>query len=229
MPDNVENPEVGQEPQTTEPQVSEPKAPEPQATEPQIDPQAIAEQVAQRLQQQQQPQLSPEQIREMLAVYEVTPEQLQTLGYDAESAKTAAQFYNQLVQGTAKHAVALAALQMAQLRQELLQQLEPLRQFYMEAQEQRLREEFFQKYPDMKPYEPVLEVAYERRLKGQRFNSKEEAFKALYAEAKELLSRLPGAGQPNKPSTVSTGGQTVPQSSQSSEDEQKRIIKLLFG
>lgn len=163
--------------------------------------------------------MTQEELERRLNVYRVNEQDLQTLGYPAEVLPQAAQFHNKFAEGAVRWASTLAAVQVAQMRQQLMQELGPMVKFAQEAQERQLREEFIGQNEDLKGYEPLLEALYTQlKAQGTSFPSKEAAFKTIATLARQTIAKLPGQGgggaasttgsAKTKMATVTTGGQS---------------------
>jgi signal transduction histidine kinase len=204
-----------------------------------------------------QPQLSQEQINQMLNVYSVPPtvavRLAKALGIDAtpEQATELATALNEMLEAKTRQAVTMAAVQIEALKRNdlaaLQQQLHPVLNLAYQQEKARLQDEFMTTYPDTKGYEPVLEMIYnDMNGRGVKFNSKDEAFKAVYGQFKAVVAKLPGgsaatgatnaggngaarAASSQRMSTVSTGGQTGAGQRGTTMSAQESLARKLFG
>lgn len=171
------------------------------------------------------PEMSMEEFNRVMNVLNITPEYAQKLGLNPEAAPV----LQELFQGIAKQAVTMATYQINQARQELETRfnagLTPLQQHIQKQVEGQAKDEFMKAYPDLKGFEPVLELVYaQMKTEGYQAKTKEEAFKAVADRAQTMIKTLPGmtavpvgtvkqAGQPtpgqgaHRMSTLSGGGQ----------------------
>lgn len=171
-----------------------------------------------------EPKMTQEEFDKHFNVVKVTKERLQKMyGWDDETlTDERISEFQQLQQDVVRQAVTMAAYQIRAAQEQMMQQMSPALTYARQQQEQVLREEFFTQNPDLKDYEPLLVEIKERLVASGFQGTKEEAFKRISEQAKQVLSKLPGIqlGNPQsgnnnqqlpKPahrmSTVSAGGQ----------------------
>lgn len=177
------------------------------------------------VQPQQQQQYTQEDFDRAFNVVKVTPEVLAKFGLPATP--EAAVAFGELTQAIVRQAVTMASYQVENTKRQLLEQFSqeygPARQFAIEQQEQRLKEEFFTSHPDLKGYDPLLVQVKDQLLReGQDFKGDKQAvFKAVADRTRAIIKSLPGLNGQNqqqqpqngsprptgKMSTVSAGGQ----------------------
>lgn len=194
-----------------------------------MDPAAIKALVAEVFQQSRPPapkedpfdvsKLSPEQFNQKFNVYTPSADLLRRLRSDDEAEALAA--VNELVTGSVKQAVTMAQFHGQAAVNPLAEQVQTLQQHYAQVRESEAAQRFSKQYPDLVPWEPIVQAVKERLARevqsGQRqpFASEEAVFKALAEQTRELVKKIPGgsggtATQPRstqRPSTVTTGGQ----------------------
>ena len=160
-------------------------------------------------------ELTQEEIDKRLNVFRATEEHMQRLGLDPK----AAGHFNEIVSAIVKQAVTMAYVTMEGTKRELTERIEPLSKYMSEAREERLRTEFFSENEDLKQFEPLARAVWvQLNANGAKFASKEEAFKAVAEQTRQLLAKMqPGQGggngtatpatnAPRKMPTVTTGG-----------------------
>jgi len=160
-------------------------------------------------------QMTQEELDKAMNVFRVTPQHMKALGLSEE----AAEYMNEIVTGAVRQAVTMAMLAQRKLQTDLEGRLTPLQKYMNEANEQKLRAEFFSKHEDLKDVETLVEAVYSRlSTSGVQFKTKDEAFKAIADQTRQLLAKLRPVGQggggdggtatkpANKMSTVTTGG-----------------------
>lgn len=125
-----------------------------------------------------------------------------------------------LLQGSARQAAAIADYQMKLIQQQLLSQITPLHRYMSAQNEQAARVEFFEKYKDLKPYEPLVEAIVQKVKETGFKGTKQQGFEFVAKQARAVIAGLPNgkpaAGQqqqttqqpakPSKMSALSTGG-----------------------
>jgi hypothetical protein len=186
------------------------------------------------------PRMTQEELNRMLNVFQVSPDHATKLGLSAESAPV----LNELLQAAVKQAVTMAAYQMEAIRRQQEQKfdtrLTPLQQYMQQRQEAQYREQFYKDYPEFKGFEPLVESTYKSMLtEGVRFDTPEEALKAIAERTRKVKTSLPGfseaeqqqkkaaATPKQKMSTLSGAGQLGGEESGASSH--KNTAKWLFG
>lgn len=169
---------------------------------------------------QQPRQLSQEEINKAMAVFNADKRYVERLGLrfeQPEQYEEAVAALNEMLDGKTRQAVTMSSWVVENLKRQIQSELEPLRQFVSQAREQQLRQEFFKGNEDLKQFEPLVEAVYTRLTNaGKTFASKEEAFKVVAEQARQLLAKIqPGQGgdgggtattAPRRMPTVTTGG-----------------------
>lgn len=149
-------------------------------------------------------------------VFQPTPELLAEIGLP-NTPQTVAAFQAKIVTPIVRQAVTMAAYQLEKVKQELtehvktqLQQYEPARQMAVERYEEAAKGRFFEKYQDLKGYEPILMEIKDRLVsQGTRFKDEDEAFKAIADHAKTIIGKIGGLGNGNGGQTATNGQQTT--------------------
>jgi hypothetical protein len=154
--------------------------------------------------------LSQEEYDKIFERYNVTPEFAEKLGLQPQ----AAEMLNQLVQGIAKHADRLAQYRAFELQNKIStywkgyqnEHLDPVLTAHRSAHEQKMESEFFETHADLKEVRPLLlEIKNNMVSRGEKFNTKQEVFKALAERARGILSKIPGSNN----GTVGNNGQST--------------------
>jgi len=152
----------------------------------------------QQAQPQQQQPLTQEEFDKTFNIVRPTKDQWEALRGEDEAAALSA--LTNMLHGTSKQAVTLAQYALQQEVQKLTQQFAPALQYAQAQEMERMKGEFFEQYPDLKGYEPLLTEIRDRLVaQGTQFPDKATAFKTVAEEAKKVLAKLPGAqaaGQP---------------------------------
>jgi hypothetical protein len=169
--------------------------------------------------QPQQPQLSQAEINKMLAVFNADRRHIERLGLkyeDPNANEDAVAALNEILDGKTRQAVTMSSLVVENLKRQIQQELAPLRSFVAAERERQLRDEFFKANDDLKDFTPLVEAVYTQLQNNNvNFSSKEEAFKTVAEQARQLLAKLqPGQGgsvgtattTPRRMPTVTTGG-----------------------
>jgi transcriptional regulator with XRE-family HTH domain len=169
-----------------------------------------------------EPQMTQEEFEQKFNVFKPTVEMIEAIRAGGEGAVGA---LAQIAAGINKQAVTFAGYQMQVKLQEALQQFAPVQQFVREQQMTALKTEFFKSNPDLADYEVLAQkIVAEYQTKGHKFPSKEEAFKTVANDLRNVLKSIgvvPKAKSGNgaaangtakqtstsRMSTVSTGGQ----------------------
>jgi hypothetical protein len=171
-------------------------------------------------QTQAQPQLSQEEVNRMLAVFNADRRHIERLGLkyeDPTAYDEAVAALNEVLDGKTRQAVTMSSLVVENLKRQIQQELAPIRQFVAAERERKLRDEFFGAHEDLKEFTPLVEAVYTQLQNNNvQFSSKEEAFKTVADQARQLLAKLqPGQGSgsgvgtttvPRRMPTVTTGG-----------------------
>lgn len=156
--------------------------------------------------------MSAEEYEKLFNVVKVGEQEVEALLDPDSTPAQKAEALQGLLHATARMATTISAYQMALLRDQLEKNLQPAVQFAQAQAEQKLAEEFLSTYPDMKGYEPLLLLIRDKLVKeGAKFDSKEEAFKAVYARAQEVMKRLPNS--PGTSGAAPKGGTSKPKMS----------------
>lgn len=182
--------------------------------------------------QQQQRQYTQEDFDKAFNVWKPSKQHFQQLKRAmaaAEDDPTAEQevlgILAEMAGGAARQGVTISAYHMQQQMEQLEQRLAPAIAFIQRAQEAELKQEFYAQHKDLVPYEAVVTmIVNQRQAKGQLAKTKEEAFKQVSEEARQIVQQLAKAnGQgtqsaaagtqqthsTNRMSTVSAGGQSA--------------------
>lgn len=133
-----------------------------------------------------------EEIDRTFNVFRVSEDQLKQMGVENPTAEQI-QFYNNIVQGTARQAVTLAAFAMQQEMKRLEGLLQPLQQYYQQQAIDAARNRFYTRYPNLRDMEPVLVAIKDSFLaQGKQFESEDAAFKAVAEQAVTMLKGVNG-------------------------------------
>jgi hypothetical protein len=177
---------------------------------------ALAGSLRQQQSSEQSQQMTPEQLQEYLAVYNPTVEDATALGLTAE----ALPHLQRLLDAKVKQATRAAAIQFEYLKRSMEERLAPLQTLIQQQQQETLIKQFYTDNPDLVGKEQLVEAVY-AKLGGRSWKSKEEAFKTVAENTRQLLTVLTGQANgggnpPNgtqqmksgvpKMSTVMTGG-----------------------
>lgn len=182
----------------------------------------LAQQNQVQQQQQQQPQMTQEEFDKMFNVFKLPADFLTQLRHEDPVVATGA--LTTMIQGIVRQAATLSAFHTTQELQKLQGQLSPALEFVQTQQMDRLKNEFFEAYPNLKGLEPLLLQIRDSLIKeGKNFKSKEDAFKAVAERAQEILSKIPGYTGGN--TTNNAGGQQQ----QASGQQQTRRMPSLSG
>ena len=224
-PSQSQTPAPSEPSQPTEPEGQTPQTPDPAQTPaaaPGLTPDALRDSIvagivaAQQRQQPAQPaapaepQMTPEQFRERFGIPTIDArvyEQLFGVAPDKPERVAALEnlFHSHLRAGL-KMAQEIYQSRIAEVQQQLQQQVAPLMTAHQRAQEAAIQTEFFGANPDLREEVALVnEVKDAMIARGVRFSSKEEMFKQVGAAARQLLARY--KGQP-------VGGQTTQPGSQ---------------
>ena len=239
--------------------VTPPPAPAVVPQQQQLTPERIADIAAQaaiRVGQQQtpqvqpapQPQMSQEEFNKTFNVVNLNANDFAAItGYVPDKPEQVAAL-NNFAQGIVKQALTMAQVHIASVTQSLEQrfgqQISPLTQQREAQVGEAVKNEFFTAHQDLKDLEPlVTEIANQAKTSGQKFASKEEAFKFVADRVRSLVPRAPtaasqpGATAPNQPqgqqpvqrrmATTSVGSQAS--SSGGSATGSKSDAKSIFG
>ncbi len=160
---------------------------------------ALATSLAPAPQAQAEPpprQLSQDELDKLMNKFKVGIKHVQRLGLPTEQAESAVEALNEIAEGIVRQAVTMAYLTTENLKRELGGQLGPLRQFMEQQREQSLRSEFFSANEDLKPVEPLVEAIFTKLVQsGVKFSSKEEGFKVVADQARQMLAKISPGGQ----------------------------------
>jgi len=225
--ENIETPEAPIEDGQFSQQPEETAAPPPQqavsltpeSIKSLVESMRLAPTVQQPVPQPQQ-QLSQDEINRMLAVFNADRRHIERLGLkyeDPQANEEAVTALNEILDGKTRQAVTMASLVVENLKRQMLQELTPIREFVAAERERKLREEFFNEYKDLEEFTPLVEAVYTQLQNNKvNFSSKEEAFKTVADQARQLLAKIqPGQGgtsgvststAPRRMPTVTTGG-----------------------
>jgi hypothetical protein len=157
-----------------------------------------ADTVAQ-MQRTQQPQPQPrqytqEEFDKMFNVFRVNPQHITSILAGGEQAVAA---FNEIIPGIVKQAVTMAVLERQQALEEFEQsklkgrfdELDQIRQDYLERQGERVKKQFFDKYPELQNYEPMV-IAFGTQLQQQGFQgTTDQAFEQVANLVKTTLAK----------------------------------------
>jgi len=187
----------------------------------------------QQQQQTQQRQYTEDEYNRAFNVWQPSDELLAQLGSEDPTQRKAA--LKALRDGIVKQTLTLAEARMQMYRDAVYNEhIAPIQSFVSEQQARSFRDDFFKSYPDLAPYETVVEaVAAKLQTTGYQANSRQEVMKRYATDTrkviKTLLARAKGtnsngggdssaavaSGQAGKPpanggkrmSTLTSGGQ----------------------
>jgi hypothetical protein len=212
---------------TPEPSNNQPPSPPPPQEKPVV---RLADEDIKRLAgalqpQQQQPQYSEEQLRQLLKVADVTEDEIAAAfaidkSQHGPQLKQTAEFFKSLIGRVVDHVNTLNNLRLQLI---LEQQLAPLQSFYQQVQNERYEKEFFEQNPDIP--QDLARVVYRDMLnRGVRFQSKEEAFKAIAEQSRAIIGRTSGP----RMSGLTTSGRPAA-STEQNQGSMANQVKALFG
>lgn len=147
-------------------------------------------------QQPTQPQqLSPEEIDRATNAFRPTQEHIAALLEGGESSLKAMQ---QIVEGAVKHATTISWLQSQMIQRQMQERLDPVMNYYSEAQTEKLRNSFFEQFPDLKQHTKLLAAVKASLDQEGAFNGRttQDGFNLIATRAKEVLAAT-GAGNAN--------------------------------
>jgi hypothetical protein len=155
--------------------------------------QAGAQVAGQRPAQPQQ--LSPEEIDRATNAFRPTPDHIASLLEGGENSLKAMQ---QIVEGAVKHATTISWLQAQMIQRQMQERLDPVMNYYSEAQTEKLRNSFYDQFPDLKQHNKLLAAVKASLDQEGAFNgrSTQEGFNLIATRAKEVLAAT-GAGNAN--------------------------------
>lgn len=168
-----------------------------------------------------EPQMTPEQFRERFGIPTIDArvyEQLFGVAPDKPERVAALEnlFHSHLRAGL-KMAQEIYQSRIAEVQQQLQQQVAPLMTAHQRQQETAIQTEFFGANPDLREEAALVnEVKDAMIARGVRFSSKEEMFKQVGAAARQLLARYKGqpvggqATQPGSQPTQPSGSRPSP-------------------
>ena len=156
-------------------------------------------------QQERQPELTQEQFDQMFNVYKPSNDLLARLRND--DANVAIKAVIEMRDGIIKQAMSMVDWRQrqlqAQLKGEFDGQLSPINEYVSTRQATEFRDEFFEKYEDLEPYEEIVDaVAAKLQTSGYKGKSREEVMERFATESKAIVDKLLAAGK--------TAGQAQP-------------------
>lgn len=163
--------------------------------------------------------LTPEELARKFNTWSPGEDFVQRLRSDDEGIAMAA--VGELLNGVVRQAVTMSKFQQEAALQPVSKDLNRLQSYYAERREAEATAEFRKDYPDLEPWEPLVQAVREQFVReitaGTRpaFASTKDAFKALAEQTRTLVKKLPGGSggtntqktQSTRPSTVIAGGQ----------------------
>lgn len=186
----------------------------------------------------EQKPMTQEEIDRILGVYNVADKDVEELGLPL----TALPALQRILDAKMKQAMTAAAVQVEYVKRSLQQQLEPLTRMMQERQTQELVTAFYKQNADLVGKETLVESVYAKleasgALKGM---TKEQAFKAVSENTREVIKLVAGSGNGNentspapttgrKMSTTLVGGQGGGSGGKSAPvSEQQALAQKLF-
>lgn len=185
----------------------------------------------------QPPTMTQEEFEKRFNVVKVQPDVIETLLDNEKDIPSKVAALQELLHGTARMATTIAAYQMAAMRQELEQRMTPALTLVEQQREEALANKFFESYPDLKEYRPLLVMVRDQLVKeGRSFATVEEAFKEVATRANAVLKSIPGAQQATSqrptggPARLSGGGQvTRGADTPSGDTPATQLARKIFG
>lgn len=136
-----------------------------------------------------EPPLTQEQIDEQFKVFRPDESVLASMGIEATPERVAA--VNDFVTRTVRQAVALAEFQTTVQLRRLATAIAPMYTFFENQKLLQMREVFFSKHKNLKPFEPLLLEIKDRFIRENReFENEDAAFKAVADEAIAKLKQM---------------------------------------
>lgn len=165
-------------------------------------------------------QLTEEEYNRAFNVYQPDEQLINDLR--SEDPKVAVRAITKLRDGLIRQAMTMAETRVQMIRDQLLNEhITPINTYVTEQQAASFRSDFFRKYPDLEPYETIVDaVAAKLQQNGFTASSRDDAFKRYASESKRavqvLLAKANKTGQGKtgsapqggkRMSTLSGGGQ----------------------
>lgn len=139
----------------------------------------------------QEKQVSQEEFDKMFNIFRPSEQLLTELRSD--DPKVAMSAYQTMAHAAAKQAVTIASHLVANQIAEIRAQFQPAMSMAQERAMEQMKTEFFTEHPDLKGLDPLLVLIRDQFVaNGVKFKTKEEAFKAVAAEARKQMEALPG-------------------------------------
>lgn len=161
-----------------------------------VQQQPIVQQQQQAPVQQQQPQqLSDAEVARLTNRFVIDEAQYDKMFATEDKAQSIAAF-NEIVQGAVRQAVTMSQYLAQEHVSRVQQQVQPYMQFADSQRELMLRENFFNKYPDLRGADVIIRaVQQDMSSKGVKYNSMEELFDAVAKASQAQLRMLSAQGQ----------------------------------
>lgn len=180
-------------------------------------------------QPQQQPQLSPEEFDRLTNRFKVSADLLRKIGFE-EPTEDMVKGFQEIVDNSARHGFTMAATvlrgQVEAIKQELLNQVQPLQAYYQAQQAKQVEETFYSQNADLANHKEIVRVVAQAALKALPQDVDHvTAMKFVAEETRKILKSsgisvntapASGAANPSAPvnngvpkmNTVHTGGRS---------------------
>ena len=185
-------------------------------------------------------QYTQEEIDKFTNAFKASPELIGELLEGGEKSLAA---MSQIVEGVVKQATTVSWLQSQMLQRQMMEEMNPVMEYYRGEQVKQLRNEFFEAHPDLKGQDKLLSavkvgIDQERILEGK---DKQEAFKIIAERAREVLSangannangngaQQKPAAQQSKMATLSRGSQHGAAASAGAGSASPKTAEVIFG
>lgn len=201
---------------------------------------AGAQQARPQEQAQAPRQYTQEELDKFTNAFKASPELIGELLEGGEKSLAA---MSQIVEGVVKQATTVSWLQSQMLQRQMMEEMNPVMEYYRGEQVKQLRNEFFESHPDLKGQDKLLAavkvgIDQERVLEGK---DKQEAFKIIAERAREVLSangangangngaQQKPAAQQSKMATLSRGSQHGAAASAGAGGATPKTAEVIFG
>lgn len=177
-----------------------------------------------------QPELTEEEINRRLNVFIPTEQHLSDL---LEGGPKSVAAMKAIVDGIVKHATTVSWLQAQMMQKQINEQMQPLIGTYQEMQAERLRNEFFATYPELKEQTKLLQAVKASLDQEGAFSGldKKGVFDKIAQRAKEVLaaSGIKPAPSGNAMPVLSRGSQHGAGAAQGGSSAASNLSQELFG
>jgi hypothetical protein len=170
--------------------------------------QAGAQVAGQQPAAQPQQTLTPEEIDRATNAFRPTQDHIAALLEGGENSVKAMQ---QIVEGAVKHATTISWLQSQMIQRQMQERIDPVMNYYSEVQTEKLRNSFFEQFPDLKQHTKLLAAVKASLDQEGAFNDRntQDGFNLIASRAKEVLAAT-GAGNANGGGGAAPAAQNPP-------------------